>query len=171
MNDPQWMLFVGTATGIIGAATGIAGAVMGWIAFRRSNQMKSLDLRLELRKAINEVERAVVEANELLPTANKSRERVSAARGLHGSGAMKLWEEQFRNDHAALLELAARKPNATALEDLKPEELEAQLAEVHKLQLSLSAIVNKYKSTIAEDDQHRAELRQAMLNRPGPGGG
>jgi len=162
MSEPQWMAYAGVVSGLVGAATGIGGAVMGWIAYRRSNQIKALDMRLEMRKAVNGVEQIVGELNELLPFANESRKRVMAARGLHGSGAMKVWEEQFRKDHASFRELAARKPSAEALGDLKPEGLETQLAEAHKLLLALTTLVNKYSASVAEDDQHRAELRQAM---------
>jgi hypothetical protein len=166
MSEPQWMAYVGAVTGVIGAVTGIGGAWMGWIAYRRSDQIKALDLRLELRKAINEIEQAIGEVNELLPTARRSRERISAARG--SSGAMEVWQEQYQKDQAAVRELTGRAPKADTLDDLKPEELEAQLADVHKFQIELSAIMNRYKASIAEDDQHRAEIRQAMLNRPPP---
>ena len=127
-----------------------------------------MDLRLELRRAMNVVEQSVGGVAELLAAANQSRERVSAARGLLNSGAMRIWQEQFQKDQAAVRELTERAPKATGLEDLKPEHLEAQLAHVHKFQIELNAIVTRYKASIAEDDQHRAEIRQAMLNRPPP---
>jgi hypothetical protein len=168
MSEPQWLPYAGVISGLVGAATGIAGAVMGWIAYRRSNQIKVLDMRLELRKAINEAERSIGEANELLPFANKSRERVSAAQGMLNSGAIKVWQQRFQEDQAAVQVLTERTPKATALEDMNPQTLELKLAEVHKFQIELGAIVNRYKASVAEDDQHRAELRQAMLNRPVP---
>ena len=168
MSEPHWMAYAGAGTGIIGAITGIAGAVMGWIAYRRSNQIKALDLRLELRRAVNEIEQTIGGVAELLATVNQSRMRVSAARGLLNSGAMRIWQEQLRKDQAAVRELTERAPKATALDDLKPEALEAQLADVHKFQLELAAIVNRYRAAMAEDDQFRAEHRQAMLNRPPP---
>ena len=55
MAEPHWAGYVGMVTGVIGAITGIAGAIMGYIGYRRSNKLKSLDLRLELRKSISDV--------------------------------------------------------------------------------------------------------------------
>jgi hypothetical protein len=164
MSEPHWMAYVGLATGIIGAITGIAGAVMGWIAYRRSDQIKALDLRLELRKAINTIEQAIGEATELLTEARRSRERITAAIG--ASGAMQVWQEQYQKDQVAVRELTGRAPKADKLVDLKPEELEVQLAAVHHFQIELAAIVSRYNASIEEDNQHRAGQRQAMFNRP-----
>jgi hypothetical protein len=162
------MAYAGAITGIIGAVAGIAGAVMGWIAYRRSGQMKTLEMRLELRRAMNETEQTIHGVSDLLAYAHKSRERVSAARGLRNSGAMVAWQQQFDEDQAPVRSLIERAPKADPLHHLKPEELETRLAAVHKFQIALSAIVNRYKASIAEDDQHRSEIRQAMLNRPPP---
>jgi hypothetical protein len=46
---------IGTVTGIIGAITEPAGCVIGWISYWRSQQIKTLDLRLELRKQVSAV--------------------------------------------------------------------------------------------------------------------
>lgn len=170
MSEPEWMPYVGVVTGSIGALTGIAGAVMGWIAYQRSKEMKSLDMRRELRKAVNEAEQNAREATALLPMALKSRERVSAALGLLKSGGLVAWQEQFEQDQAAVQELIGRAPTATGLEDLKPEDLEAKLNEAHKFQLELGEIVDRYKASIAEDDKHRAAIERAMLNRLEPRG-
>ena len=52
MTDPHWTSYVGMATGIVGAITGVSGAIMGYIGYRKSSQNKALDLRLELKKAV-----------------------------------------------------------------------------------------------------------------------
>ncbi|BDD94274.1 MULTISPECIES: hypothetical protein [unclassified Pandoraea] len=39
-------------TGYVGVVTGVAGMAMGFRGYRRSNQIKALDLRLELRKGL-----------------------------------------------------------------------------------------------------------------------
>ena len=51
MTEPG---YVGMATGIIGAITGVAGMILGYVSYKHSNTLKSLDLRLELRKAVND---------------------------------------------------------------------------------------------------------------------
>jgi ribosomal protein L21E len=45
MTDTVW-------TGYVGMVTGIVGAVIGIAAYLRSNKIKKLDLRLELRKGL-----------------------------------------------------------------------------------------------------------------------
>jgi hypothetical protein len=50
MSDLTWLGYVGAVSGAIGTVTGVAGAVMGFIGFQNSRAMKSLDLRLALRK-------------------------------------------------------------------------------------------------------------------------
>jgi hypothetical protein len=68
--------------GIIGSVTGIAGAIMGYVSYQRSNKFKTLDLYLELRKALNNFNSDVKKARELNDKANKSRLAVNAARGI-----------------------------------------------------------------------------------------
>jgi hypothetical protein len=46
MPDPASLSIIGAVTGIIGAIAGIAGFVLGYISYRRSQQIKALDLRL-----------------------------------------------------------------------------------------------------------------------------
>lgn len=164
MSAPQWMPYVGVITGVLGTATGIAGTVMGWIAYRRSNQMKSLDLRLEVRKALNEVDQLAKTVNELLPTVKRSKAAIMNARGLFHSGAMKAWDEQFSKDAAVASQLTAAMPSAADLEKLNPEQLEAKAASVHKLSTELSALLTKLEASMAEDDRQRAALQQAAQN-------
>ncbi len=48
MAEPHWMGYIGMVTGIVGAFTGIADAIMGYLSYKKSSSLKSLDLRLEL---------------------------------------------------------------------------------------------------------------------------
>jgi hypothetical protein len=80
------MVSFATVTGIVGAITGPAGSVLGWISYRRSQRVKALDLRLELRKQVSDL-RAVVEAlPDLLNQSRASRTAVNAAMGVLKSG-------------------------------------------------------------------------------------
>jgi hypothetical protein len=47
MAEPHCTGYVGIATGIVGSITGIAGEIMGYVSYRRSNNIKALDVRLE----------------------------------------------------------------------------------------------------------------------------
>ncbi len=146
MADSHWASYVGMATGI-------AGAVMGFLAYRRSTQIKALDLRLELRKADDDLIATFENLDKLLSYANKSRERVAAATGGLDSGAMVLWKQELVADTKKLDELKA-----------KHEDLESKLVDVHRMQGAADALLGKYKSALASDDERRKELREGMLN-------
>src|SRR3990172_4173107 len=104
MAEPHWTAYVGMAAGILGAITGISGAVMGFVSYRLSRNIKVLDLRLELRKLINEIEVSLARLPGLLDYANQSRQRVAAMTGQ--AGALQLWNQQFEQDKVRLTELA-----------------------------------------------------------------
>ena len=67
------LAIIGAVTGIIGAITGSAALVLAWISYRRSQQIKALDLRLELRKQVSDVRAAVEELPDLLERSRASR--------------------------------------------------------------------------------------------------
>src|SRR5690606_29924596 len=91
MADPHW-------TSYIGMITGISGAIMGFISYRRSNKLKALDLRLELRKSLNDLYLDHENAESLIALANKSRRAVASAAGSFGSGRMQIWDANVRMD-------------------------------------------------------------------------
>jgi len=102
--EPHWMSYVGMVTGIVGAITGVAGAIMGYLGYRRSDKLKVLDLRLELRKAVSDARVALEQLRELIHTANRSRVNNFAARGLSQSGTMIKWNAEVKT--ADLLEIS-----------------------------------------------------------------
>ncbi len=160
MADPNWPSYVGMATGIIGAITGISGVIMGFISLRKSNEIKSLDLRLEYRKSINNCASALTRAEELLPYANTSRERVAAAVGNYHSGAMQQWKQQYESDTNKLKELLSKAPSpGDSHHDLTPKQLESKLVEIHKLQNEVGVLLNKYQTALDADDKTREHIR------------
>lgn len=100
MSESDWLSFTGAITGVIGAITGIAGAVMGYIGYRRTEQLKALDLRLELRKSENTLRADVQDLAVLLEQTKKSHTAVASAIGQLGSGALKQWLDQLDTDVA-----------------------------------------------------------------------
>jgi len=112
MAEPHWTGYVGMATGIIGAIKGIAGAITGYISYRRSNRLKSLDLRLELHKRISDVHTYLNGLKELIDKANRSRQAVFSAGGMSRSGAMVKWQDEVAADKAKSGELLKRSPKA-----------------------------------------------------------
>jgi hypothetical protein len=104
---------LGTVTGIIGAITGPAGCVIGWISYRRSKQIKTLDLRLELRKQVSSVRADIEALPALLERALLSRSAVRAAVGSgQQSSANLIWKAELENDLKAVQALMCEQPNA-----------------------------------------------------------
>src|ERR1039457_3731066 len=110
MSAPAWLSYVGAITGIIGALTGIAGAVMGYVSYRRSTQLKALDLRLELRKSAADIRGTLVGLPNLFERAKKSRLAVTATTGQ--SGANEQWLRELEADLSSFEGLEAIFPAA-----------------------------------------------------------
>lgn len=104
--------YVGIVTGVIGAITGIAGAIMGFIAYRRSNEIKRSDRRLDLNKERNAAHLAVVGLVDLLAEALESRKNIMAARGAYRSGAMVKYQTAYGADSMRVRDLARQVPPA-----------------------------------------------------------
>lgn len=166
MGEPHWSSYVGMVTGVIGTLAGITGAVLGIISYRRTSAIKQLDLRLELRKAANKLDSDLRALGDLLPLANKSRERVSAAKGVRNSGAMEAWAKAFSDDSATLTVLLDAAP-AYRNEFLRLDlgALESKLTEIHQLQLQADQLDAKYRASLAQDDADRAFLRDQAHRR------
>jgi hypothetical protein len=169
MAEPHWTGYIGMITGLIGAITGIAGAIMGYISYRRSNRLKALDLRLKLRKAVNDVHADLEGLNELIDDANGSRRAVFAARGMVRSGAMKIWENTVKVDKAKIGELFKSAPNVeSTYESLEAKELESELVAVHKLKSEIRVLLDKYSEAIRSDDEQRKQMREDQRVRHSP---
>jgi len=159
MAEPHWTSYVGMVTGIIGAIIGIAGAIMGYISYRRSNRLKSLDLRLEFRKAISDVHTDLNRLKELIDKANGSRQAVLAASGMSQSGQMEKWKSDVTADKAKTGELFKRAPKAEVSYDkLQIKELESELVAVHKIKGEIQGLLDKYSEVIRSDDEQRKQI-------------
>jgi hypothetical protein len=91
MFSPATIGILGAVTGIVGAISGSVGSVLGWTNYRRLQQIKALDLRLELRKQVSDV-RAVVEAlPDRLERSRASGSAVLAAMGALRSSTASRW--------------------------------------------------------------------------------
>lgn len=164
--EPSWGTYVGTITGITGALTGIAGLVMGWIAYRRSNQIQTADRRLELNKLRNSAHVAAVGLVDLLPQALRSRRAVLNARGVLHSSMMKQFEQQHQTDSERAKELAAQVPSTDeSFDSLSVEEIEAKIVQLHRTKEWIDELVRTYSDHMVDDDRSRSELRNAQLGR------
>ena len=95
---------------VLSAVPGCLAAVLGWRNYRRTGKMKTLDLRLELRKVDAEIKSLVLGLPELLDTAKVSRERVLTASGRAQSGAMQICRDELRKDGERQQRLAQALP-------------------------------------------------------------
>ena len=166
MADPVWLGYAGVITGVIGAVTGAAGSVLGYIAYRRSDQLKALDLRLELRKNVTLM---ISDASELLPhfeQAKKSKLAVAAAAGMYQSGATEKWVSEYESDKATATALIAKLHSADeSYTQLSPSNLESKLVEIHTQQDVISRLRKKYDESIAVDDRDRSQIFAARITR------
>jgi hypothetical protein len=154
------------ATGIIGAITGIAGAIMGYASFRKTRSIKSMDLRIELRKAINELRLNLDQLNKVIEQANGSRRAVAAAMGVSSSSMMDHWTQSVQADKLAVQKLSEEVPAAKDDYDASDfKVLEARLVAVHQIQIQVDALLSKYNAALQSDKEKREHLRQQSAAR------
>jgi hypothetical protein len=169
MSGPNWTSYVGMVTGIIGAITGITGAIMGYISYRRSNRLKSLDLRLELRRSISDLHSDINRLRKLIDNANGSRRAVMSAKGMFQSGAMEKWKNEVKADRTKIGELFKSAPDAeSAYDTLDAGALESELVVVHKLSSEIKSFLDKYSDAIRFDDEQRRQIREDQRARHTP---
>jgi hypothetical protein len=175
MSSPP-TLWVGAVTGIVGAITGLAGFVLGCINYRRLQQIKALDLRLELRKQVSDL-RAVVESlPDLLEQSRASRITVLAHMGWGPKGppgeeqspsiACKTWMAAWESDFQAAKDLVRKVPDPNeTFQHLKHQDLETKLVEVHDVARRATELHDKYRAELAADDKLCDDLRTGALAR------
>ncbi len=153
MADPHW-------TSYVGMFTGISGAVLGFISYQKSKNLKSLDLRLELRKGISDLYQNLHQLNELIVYANKSRQAVLAATGNLRSGRMELWKQMIEQDTSFLSEIKTKFPEENkSFSTHNAKDLESEIIEVHKHHGKLKALIEKYNDEVNSDDEQRRHIR------------
>jgi hypothetical protein len=169
MLTPATLGIIGAVTGIVGAITGIAGFVLGWTNHRRLQQIKALDLRLELRKQVSDV-RALVEAlPDLLERSRASRSAVLAATGQLRTGAFEIWKAVLERDLKTAQALARELPEANeTYQRSKYQNLETKLVEVHALAAKAARLHDKYLTELASDDKEREHIRAGSRLRLNP---
>jgi len=154
MADPHWTSYVGMATGLIGACTGIIG-------YRKASSLKSLDLRLELRKSTHNAHTDLSQLEDLINKANRSRDAVASARGFLGSGRMIKWKADIETDKAKLESLLSTAPDPKDNpENYSQGKLELKLIKIHKFQMEIDDLKNKYVDELLKDDEERKQIRE-----------
>jgi chromosome segregation ATPase len=167
MFSPATLGIIGTVTGIVGAISGHVGLVLGCANYRRLQQIKALDLRLELRKQVSDVRADIEALPALLDRARASRSAVRAAMGRgQQSGDNMIWKAELENDLKTMQALACELPDAKEMyQRSKPQKLENKLVEVHGLAAKAAQLRNKYETALAYDDKDRDHIRADVRTR------
>jgi hypothetical protein len=160
VSDPIWISIIGATTGIIGAITGIAGAIMGYISYQRTEELKSLDLRIELKRAETDIQLIVNELPSQIEFAKRSRQAVLSATGQLRSGIATQLESQWENDLAEAQKMVEKLPiSETDYSSFSQNELEKMLVQVHKETRQATLLKEKYDAEVAKDDKERDRIR------------
>ncbi|NLD37823.1 MAG: hypothetical protein GX654_13230 [Desulfatiglans sp.] len=166
MADPHWTSYVGMVTGILGAVTGIAGAILGCMSYKKSNQIKALDLRIELKRALANTVYDFKKLNDQMTQGNKSRIAVSSAIGAFRSGMMEKWKKEFENDQETSYELSKEIPDEnTDYDTLNTKGLETELIKLHRIQRRIQTLTEKYDAAMEWDNEQRKHLREDRIER------
>lgn len=158
--------------GYIGMVTGIGGLAASFVAVARTKRFKSIELWLELSRAISTASRSSLALHDLLQRARDSRFAVLAARGLDSSGAWEAWDDEIHRAKGKWYQLhKAVGDLGDCLDKPSIDKMVATLAEVHDLQQDLSAMSEKYKAEITRDSETRREIARQHENHPRQSGG
>ncbi|TKF79829.1 hypothetical protein FCV62_07405 [Vibrio kanaloae] len=161
MNELNWVDFAGIFFGLIGTITGCTGAIVSYKNYKKVQQVKSLDLRIELRRTINEIRALLLEASILLPKAFKSRLAVHSATGKLRSGATANWHTEHKKDLKLLEEISERFSRAEKIINVDSyETLEQKLDSIDQLKREIAPIVSKYQDSLKDDDKVRERIRE-----------
>ncbi len=127
---------------------------MGYISYRKSSQNKTLDLRLELKRAVAKINSDFKILLEQMIDGDKSRIRVSAAIGMLKSGNTVKWKEEFEADQATAKTIKKVLPSENSNFDiLDPKSLEEKLVETHKIHQKITILSQKYREAMKLIDE------------------
>lgn len=159
MSEQPWISYVGAITGVIGTIT-------GGLALWRTGRMKSLDLRIELRRQENELRGIAGELPRLLSLSENSHKNVAAAMGRLVSGDMERWLQELEADKGKVEAMIQALPRAdTDHHSLSHRKLEEKLASVHSQYLDVKAMRDKYREVLSADDRDREHIRAVVRSR------
>ena len=162
--NPKGESVMADLPGYIGILTGLIGTFVGIAAYVRSNQIKRLDLRLEVRKGLGDAHEALSTVRAVMEAAANSRPRVLAMRGLGKSGNMVAWEQSIAADRVRMEEIAVTlRSEGGDFTTLSPEQLESEIVSSHRIKASLSTLVDKYRGELAADDEARRQRHHEVV--------
>ena len=142
-------------TGIVGIVFGAYGAWTGHRGYKRANEIKALDVRLELRKALSDAHGSLSELRDLIAKSERERPGINAMIGRNG-GAVTAWERAIQTDKDQIDVIAQPLRSLEAdFAILTPEQMERDIIATHSAKRSLGVLIEKYKSELAWDAEQR----------------
>ena len=164
--ESHWKSYVAIVTGSIGAITGIAGSIMGYIAYRRSNEIKKSDRRLDLHRLRNAAHITDTELSDILSRALLSRQSILNARGLFHSSMMERYRTEFEKDSERTRELSTQiPPEDVDYNSMSLQELEQEWVRLDRTKGRIDDLISKYRASIQRDDEDVKELRADKRSR------
>lgn len=161
------MDYIGTVTGIIGAITAIIAIAISIRSARKVDTMKSLDLRLELRRNVVDAHLLLDNLVMKIEEARTSKKQNFAASGLLNSGYAEQYLSQCSSD---LHSLGVIKVGLPDIDDQypgkSPADLEHKLISIHETLTNLKDLDAKYSESLADDKragEKRAEEAQQRI--------
>jgi len=156
MSDPHW-------TGYVGMLTGIAGIGLALFNNWRVNKIKTLDLRIELKKLVLNIKSNLAQLEELLELANRSRTNMTAARSRTSSGDMIEWKDEYQKALSVKDTLLRNAPDTTNnYLNLSPSQLESKLIEFYDYSGKINVLCDKYKQEIKKDEADGYQLKEDL---------
>lgn len=158
--------FVGAVIDVVSFAAGY----IEWLALAlaiyscwRTHSVKSLDLRVELRKSHNEAREKHRVLQKLMEDSDQSRRRVSSAVGR--SGAAVQWHKSVEKDKAQLEQLLRQLPDEQSISSSMHKVLEEKLDECHMVNLQFDSMLSKYRDALSADDKVRERIHADNRSR------
>jgi hypothetical protein len=165
MTNSDLLSYIGAITGVIGAITGIAGAFMGYLSYRKTNEIKALELRLEIMKTGVDLFQKAADLADLLSRAKRSRNAVAAAMGTRQSGAYERWVRQHTADEESLDSINDSVDQLNIdYSKVSLRELERAIGEINGLRTIVMGITERYVGSIADDDRNREFIREEPVS-------
>lgn len=151
----EWIRSIGS---VIGALIGIGALFVSISNYRRLNSIKSLDLRLEAKRAFNEAHANVERIHSVLEKAARSREDLFTHAGHNESSVRIYWREQREQDAETIAALRTELENIGEFEDLRQESLEGKIVQMDQINKRISVFLQKYQEQLAEDGRQWEQI-------------
>lgn len=145
--------------------TGVVGAIISYCSYKKAKNIKSLDLRVERRKLLNNAHAEAKQAIKLQAEAVNSRNAAASAAGSFNSGRHKEFIEDLENQKETIENLKSLLSDY--LLDIKTNDerkLEKDVNKIHEVSTDLKVHIKELEKSLEEDDLTRSRLHAEKFN-------